>query len=567
MLRELSIKNFAIIDDLHIRFSEGLTVLSGETGAGKSIIINAVNLLLGSRATSSFIRTGAETAELEALFEIHPASDVARILADNDYNAGDELLIRRIISKNDRHRIYINGRLSTVKLQTEITQYLASISGQHAHQGLLQEELHLSILDQFGGLAALRENVGQDYRRIADVAQQLRRLIEKKNRQAEHLELLQFQKQEIIDAAISPDEDEALEKEITILKNAEALSQSVRESIDELYDAQDAVFPRLTEIAKKIDKSGEIDPELAPEAKKLDDIAFQLEDIIAELRQYAGKIETDDARLEEAENRLNHLNKLKRKYGGSLESVFFHLESVENQLADVENISGHIAESEAALAGLQATLTTSALELSEKRKQAAALLSDKVEQELASLKMPQTRFHIDFQTTPANPSGIGPNVNGLAVSETGIDKVVFQLSPNPGEALKPLSHIASGGELSRIVLALKVILAEKESVETVVFDEVDAGIGGGVAELVGKKLAALSKFHQIICITHLPQIAKFGDYHFKITKEIADGRTKTGIKPLDPAARIEEIARMLGGATITQATMDHAREMVEDAHP
>jgi len=565
MLRELSIRNFAIIDDLQISFSEGLAILSGETGAGKSIIINAVNLLLGSRATAKLIRTGYETAELEALFQIKKQSPIAKIMKDNGYNPEEGLLIRRIISRKDRHRIYINGRLTTIGILNLITENLASISGQHAHQGLLKEDQQLTIIDQFGGLTAVREKVSGCFHEIVPLIRKLNNLKHKRDRQAEHIQLLEFQQKEIRQASVTLGEDTALEQERTRLKNSEALFQAVQGSIEMLYDSQGAAVEGLLAVKKDLDKASTIDPLLAPKAERIAEAAFHLEDVADELRTYLKNIQMDESFLETVEARLDTLVKLKRKYGGSLETVLSRLESIDHELSEMGNLSEDIAATEKKLFELHGKLTELTYKLSMDRKKTAKTLAQKVEKELTSLKMPHTKFKISFRTMPADENA-DPylTIEEQTVFETGIDQATFRIAPNVGEPLKPLSSIVSGGELSRVVLALKAILAETEAVETVVFDEVDAGIGGSVAEVVGKKLSSLARHHQVICITHLPQIAKFGDHHFRISKRVSEGRTSTTIKQLSETERVKEIARMLGGEKITQATLDHAHEMLDN---
>ena len=563
MLKELSIRNFAIIDDLHIDFSDGLTILSGETGAGKSIILNAVNLLLGSRASAELVRTGAESAELEALFQISSTSSVAQIMAANGYDPGEGLLIRRLISRSDSNRVYVNGRLATIGLLTAITENLASISGQHVHQGLLKEDQHLLILDQFGSLTAQRRKVTDGYHQILPLIDKLNNLNSTRQRQAEHRKLLAFQKNEITAAGLAPGEDAELEQERLRLKNSEALYQTVHSSIEELYGASGSVIERLSEVKKNLETAGRIDSQLKTKAETLASASFQIEDLTDELRSHLNLIQMDDQRLEAVEDRLDVLNKLKRKYGGSLEAVSSQLETIETELSEVENIGKQIEKIEEQLIKLHDQLARRALKLSQKRNETAKDLARKVVEELGSLKMSQTEFKAVLYPLAAdektNPYLTAKN---YCMTESGIDRVSFMIAPNPGEELKPLASIASGGELSRVVLALKAILAESDAVETIVFDEVDAGIGGGTAEVVGRKLSDLARHHQIICITHLPQIAKFGDHHFSISKHVNDGRTKTAIQPLSREDRTKEIARMLGGEKITQTTLDHARELL-----
>ena len=566
MLTELSIRNFAIIDDLKIRFSRGLTILSGETGAGKSIIINAVNLLLGSRASPQLIRSGAESAELEAQFRSSSDSFLSKTLVELGYNAEDGLLIRRIISRTERSRIYINGRMATAAILTKITENLASISGQHAHQGLLKEENHLLILDQLGGLLPLRSEIHQTYHVMQPVLQRLEDLVKLKNRQSEQTELYRFQKREIEEAAITRDEDKSLEQERIRLKNSAVLYQTVYDSIETLYSRDGAVIETLMTIGKNLENAGEIDPALSRIQEDVSVAGFHLEDITEKLRVYLTSLQTDEQRLEDVEARIDALQRLKRKYGGTLEAVLNYLKTVTDELLSTENIPEKIEAVEKTLAALHKKLRQSALRLSKKRKQTAESLAKKVEAEVATLRMDKTKFDVPFDTLPKD---LRPSpylaIEDHLIAENGMDRVEFLIAPNVGEPLKPLAGIVSGGELSRVVLALKAILAETESVETVVFDEVDAGIGGGVAEVVGKKLAALSRYHQVICITHLPQIAKFGTQHFQISKHVSGGRTRTDIRPLNSEERVEEIARMLGGEKITGATLSHARELLENS--
>jgi len=563
MICELSIRNFAIIDDLHIKFSNGLTILSGETGAGKSIIINAVNLLLGSRATSRLVRTGSNTAELEAGFDLSKESRIAGIMEEHDFDSSEGLIIRRIISRNDRHRIYINGRLTTIQMLSSITENLASISGQHAHQGLLKEDQHLLILDQFGGLIKEREMLFHYFHKIIPLTKKLDQLNAQRSRQREKLELLEFQKKEIEEIGILPEEDTLLDQEKMRLKNSETLYSSVQGVIEMLYDGQGSLTEKITEVVKTLERAGEIDSDLSSKSGEILELSYRVEDVTEGLRKYVDQIKTDDKRLEAVESRIDLINRLKRKYGGSIESIAEHFEVICRELEDVENLADRISETESELAEFHEKMTKLADVLSKRRKHTAEELAEKVEQELSDLKMPQSEFEVSLDYSPASPdTSKYLSQNGRLLSETGFDRAQFLISPNVGESMKPLADIASGGELSRVVLALKAILVETDSVETVVFDEVDSGIGGSAAEVVGKKLASLSRFHQVICITHLAQIAKFGDHHYKISKEISKGRTKTIVESLGNNKRVEEIARMLGGEKITQATLAHAKEML-----
>jgi len=495
MFCKLSIKNFAIIDDLNISFSDGLTVLSGETGAGKSIIINAVNLLLGSRASSKLIRTGAE------------------------------------------------------------------------HQGLLKEELHLQLLDQFGNLTAIKNKIYKIFYEITSLFAKLKKLEKIQADKDKQFELMQFQQQEIENTEIIIGEDKQLELEINRLKNSKALYKTVLLASRELHSSNGSISERLNIISKNMEKAVEMDPNLEKDSESLIDIRFKIEDIAETMQTYLRNINMDNHTLEEAQTRLDILQKLKRKYGGSLESIFEHLDKINSELSGSENRTHDINRYKEKLANLHGKISTLAEELSSKRKQLSQHFNHRVEEELASLKMAGTVFKIsisDNKIDAKTDNNINPYlmVNGIEINETGFNRAVFMMAPNPGEALKPLAQTASGGELSRVVLALKAMLAEVDSVETVVFDEVDSGIGGGVAEIVGQKLKKLSQYHQIICITHLGQIAKFATSHYKIVKNVINGRTSTSILPMDKKQRIEEIARMIGGVKITQKTIEHAKELL-----
>jgi DNA repair protein RecN (Recombination protein N) len=567
MLTELSIKNLAIIDDLTVSFGPGLTVLSGETGAGKSIIINAVNLILGQRATARLIRTGEEIAEIEALFTVRKDSPVSRIMEANGFAADEDLLVRRIISANDRHKIYVNGKMATIQMLGDITQNLASISGQHANQGLLKEEQHLSWLDQFGNLLELKNRVAEQYGELTPMIQRLHQFEAMEKKRAQQMEFLNFQKSDIENARIIEREDEILEEKRLRLKHGETLRQTVQNTLEELYLMDGSMTERLSALTKNLDKASEMDPQLKNPAGDLTDMLYRIEDISATLRRYAENIETDPALLEETEGRIDALNKLKRKYAGdrgTLADVMTLYDNICAELRELEHLSESIGDLENQIETRHGELTVLCLELSRQRTAAAARFAEAVERELGALDMTKTRFGVPVSQTTAD-SGTSPwlKVGDFALSETGIDQTRFMLSPNVGEEMRPLAKIASGGELSRVVLALKAILAGVDSVETVIFDEVDAGIGGRIAEMVGQKIKALSGHHQIVCITHLPQIAKYADHHYKIEKHVDGGRTRTGIRPIEGGERVHELARMLGGVTITDKTLEHAREMLE----
>ena len=575
MLRELAIKNFAIIDDIRISFSRGLSVLTGETGAGKSIIIEAVNLLLGGRASADLVRTGEKSAELEAFFEIPPESGAAKIMKSREMDPEEGLIIRRIIALNGRHRIFINSSQSTIQLLKQVTENLASISSQHAHQGLLKEDNHLDILDRFAGTWPLRNEVNQMYHKLIPLVKEIARIKENMEKLSEENDFLKFQINEIESAKIQIDEDIKLEAERNRLKKGREIFEAMQAAMDVIYTREESILERLGSIRAGFEKHSEVDGGLIPIVEKLSRTMFELEDLNEELRGMAERIDLSPEILEETEARLDDIQKLKRKYGSAaLSDLFAFYENLKDKISGTESMAQKIKVMEKKAAKLSTKLGAKALFLSSKRKSATKKLSRLAENELKELDMGDTLFQIDLTHVPVRavkdqkPQDFDSDpasINGLRIFATGIDKVSFLMAPNPGEAPKPLIRIASGGELSRVVLALKAILSKTESLGTLVFDEVDAGIGGKTADKVGRKISRLAETYQVLCITHLAQIAKYGTTHFKIEKQVKNKRTATSITPLiSQEDRTREIARMMGGDTITEATLAHASELLEN---
>ena len=566
MLGELAIKNFAIIDDIRISFSEGLSVLTGETGAGKSIIIEAVNLLLGGRASTDLVRTGEKQAELEAFFPIDPDSNAAHIMKENDMDPEEGLMIRRIISVNGRHRIYINSRQSTIQFLKTVTRNLASISSQHAHQGLLDEESHLDILDRFAGIWPLRETVETLYRTVLPLIKKVEALQTGQKRSEEESTFLRFQLDEIEAAAIQPNEDEQLENERNRLKSGSEIYETVQRAIQEIYLGEGSVLERLSVIQSDLHRQNTMDARLSPMVESLSRSILELEDFTHELRKYGDGLDLSPEALDATEVRLDMIQKLKRKYGGNgatLEGLFQRYEEIKSAILGTTNVAEQIEELKKKIETLSLELGKKAMALSNARKKAAGKLAKLAEIELKALEMENTRFEIAVNQSPSKVAS-PLTVDGMMISATGIDHVSFLMAPNPGEAPRPLHRIASGGELSRVVLALKAILTETEPVGTLVFDEVDSGIGGLTADKVGIKLKKLSEKYQLLCITHLAQIARFGMHHYKIKKQVINQRTATVITPLTTKEdRIQEIARMMGGSHLSEATLNHAKEMLD----
>ncbi|MCG8619139.1 MAG: DNA repair protein RecN [Desulfobacterales bacterium] len=564
MLSALAIKNFAIIEDIRIEFNDGLSVLTGETGAGKSIIIEAVNLLLGGRASADLVRTGEDSAELEAFFEISGDSHAARVMTEQGMDWEDGLIIRRVISGAGKSRVYINSRQSTLDLLKQVTFNLAGISSQHAHQGLLKEENHLDILDEFANTLELRQEVGALFRKIVPMKREIRELKEKQATAEKEQEFLQHQVDEIASAAIQPGEDEELARKREQLQNASQIFETVNGAIHEIYDREGALMERIAGLSDRFRRYGQSDARLMTMGDRLDSISFDLQDLISEFRAYTDTIDLDPESLEMVDQRLDLISKLKRKYGGSLESLFEQYETMSGALSENLGLGKKISALEAELKELESGIRQKARALSMRRQKEGLALAKLAQKELGALEMGRARFEVAFSTVASDKSSDISTDSSEKIFATGMDRVGFLLSPNPGEKPKPLAKIASGGELSRIVLALKVVLSRGHSLETLVFDEVDSGIGGATSDKVGLKLKELGDRHQVICITHLAQIARYGSHQYRIFKQVKNQRTATSIVPLaTETERIEEIARMIGGQEITDATRAHARELLE----
>jgi len=556
MLMELRIKNLAIIDELDITFSRGFNVLTGETGAGKSIILNAVHLLLGDKATEELIRSSEEEASIEALFDISGNKGVQGKIREKIPKAAesgedDALLIRRLISRSGRGRTFINGNLATLGMLSEIGEELLTIYGQHEHQTLQQVETHIDILDEFGSLLELRAVLQNRFDEFNSVSEAVRRIREEREKRLKDRELMAFQSREIETSGIQPGEEETLREEKRILTHAKKLAEFANLSEEALYGEEGSVIGRIQTILRQGRDSVEIDPSLGPLLKGLESALIQLEESALALRDYSKRVEFNPVRVEEIENRLAEIDGLKRKYGSSVREILLFKEKVDEALRSMTSDEERLTQLEQALDPLRQEVNMLAGRLSAERKKIALDLKKSVEKELSSLGMKRTTLDVHFSPNP--------------LSSKGTDRVEFLLSPNVGEEPKPLARIASGGELSRIMLAMKRILARVGGRQVLVFDEVDSGIGGAVAEVVGRKLRDLSRQHQVVCVTHLPQIASFADTHHSVRKEVKGGRTVTQVDRLEKAAVVDEIARMMGGVTVTEKTRAHAKEMIDNA--
>jgi DNA repair protein RecN (Recombination protein N) len=557
MLTELNIRNFAIIDALSIAFSEGFNVISGETGAGKSIIIGAVSLLLGDRASADMIRTDEDAAVVEALFDLRENPALRTKLGELGLDARDELTIRRVLSRSGKNRIHINGSPATLNTLSAVGESLLNICGQHEHQALLNADHHIDILDEYADLLPLRADYANTFRRVQALRERRRALAGLREKRAEREDYLSFQLREIADVGPSAGEDAALSDERKRLNNVQKLIDNAMHAHDRLYGKSGCILEELKRTFTEIREIKEIDNQLKLQEQDLDMLYFQLEDAALTLRDYTRRLSFDPDRLAAVDDRLEALGRLKRKHGGTIESILAKQAAMETEMAEIGAADEEMETVSANLTVQTGILQEKALTLSQKRREKAALLEKAIEKEIRALNMASARFQVRFNEM----NGAQGDTADL-FTERGRDDVEFYLSTNVGEALKPLNRTASGGELSRIILAMKKVLARSGSVSTIVFDEVDSGIGGATAEIVGEKLKEVALHHQVLCITHLPQIACFGDRHYRVVKRISDGKASTCMEILSQEERLDEITRMLGGVELTRKTRDHAREML-----
>ncbi len=555
MLCELRVKNLALIESLELGFDQGaaggLVVMTGETGAGKSIMMRAIHLLSGGRASTDWIRSGAESCEVEALFEINPQHHLLlQKLEEGGFGNEPSLVIKRIMSDSGRSRFYANGSLATAKIVAELTTELLSVASQHDHQQLLQPGLHLDYLDTLGDLWADRLLLGTIHKNWQDKKKILHDLRLQEQEKEQRQDFLRFQVSEINDAALQPDEDEILLAEKKRLKNAQALI-SLSQATHHLLSHE--LMDNLVTLRQNLAQLAAIDPGVAKLSEDISGYTFLAEDYVNELKEYRESLEHDPYRLEQVAERLDLIQQLKRKYGVSVESILEFAVQGEIELQNLENMDKQIAALDKELTTLEREMCEKARLLSDKRKMTAATLETAMMAELSSLAFNQASFQMQWKDVEQLPSTMKPS---------GWERGEFFFSANPGEPARPLAKIASGGELSRLMLAMKCLLARKDMVETVIFDEVDAGIGGEAAEAVARKIQELSAHHQVFCITHLPQIAARGTLHFQVSKTVGGGRTQSAVIRLSAESRVQEIVRMLAGDSAGEQTQAWAEELL-----
>ncbi|TLS36383.1 DNA repair protein RecN [Pseudalkalibacillus caeni] len=567
MLAELSIRNFAIIEEISLSFEKGLTVLTGETGAGKSIIIDAIGLLVGGRGSSEYVRYGTKKAEIEGLFHIEPAHPCIQKLEELGIEINDGMVIlRRDISSSGKSACRINGKLVTLGILREIGQNLIDIHGQHEHQDLMQEEKHLQLLDHFGerSIKSALTEYRAIYARYKKVEKQIKDLSENEQKMAQRLDLIQYQLEEIQTADLHPNEDEELMDEKLRLSNYEKLFTSLNDSYNSLY-GENRGLDWVGLAMAQLENVSDLDEELKEIYDLVANQFYLLEEAAFKISNFQSQLEFDPNRLDMIEERLSEIHLLKRKYGSSVQEILEYAASIEDELDTITNREGRISSLEKELKELSADLLVEAKNLSRLRKKVASDLTEAIHYELQELYMEKTKFSIGFSYYEGKP-GKSPEIEGFPISfhDDGIDKVSFKISTNPGEPLKELSKVASGGELSRIMLALKSIFSRHQGITSIIFDEVDTGVSGRVAQAMAEKIYGLSVDSQVLVITHLPQVAAMSDTHLYISKEeTGQGRTKTNVIQLSLEEKTEELGRMISGAEMTSLTRQHARELLD----
>lgn len=550
MLKELRIENLALIEKLHIDFEDSLSVLTGETGAGKSIILQAIDLLSGGKGAASWIRTGMDQAQIEALFDITGNTSLQQQLDEIGLECDDEILIKRSFRREGKSRYFINGSLATSKLVSQVTEKLISVGSQRDHQQLLSPHFHLDFIDLLGDLWEKREHVSALFANWSHGKAELIELVRREQEKEQRRDFIGYQVKEILEAKPEPGEDEKLALEKQRLKSADDLRRIGGKAVRAVMSAAEL----LTEARSELIAMADLDAGIAGVADAVTEQSYLVEEYSLNLRSYVDALPYDTGDLETINSRIHQLQQLKRKYGGSIEEVIRFGEAAAQELEEIAGLDERLERLRIEVAAQEKTLVVEAEALSRERRIIAQEVGRAVSNELQDLSFLQARFEVLFaESNEGDVSNLGP---------TGWDSVQFMFSANLGEPVKPLVKIASGGELSRVMLAMKCVLAQKDFIDTVIFDEVDAGIGGIAAEAVARKIKELSKHHQVLCITHLPQIASRGHVHFRVVKELGDGRTNTKITPIDDEDRVAEIARMLDGNSVSEKSLAFARELI-----
>ncbi|MCL4477835.1 MAG: DNA repair protein RecN [Deltaproteobacteria bacterium] len=560
MLKSLRLKNLAVFSDVTIPFDGQFCIISGETGAGKSIMVDGMLALLGGRTDETIVRDGVPEAIVEGLFNIEDNKEIRSFLELHGFESSSELVIKRVITSHGRSRAYVNGTASTLSTLAELSKLLVDIHSQHEHQSLLDEANHVSLLDAYAGLEQKAFEVKNLYTSLITAMHDYDRLIQDIDNVKRQEELMRFQFSEINSAKLKLGEDKELEHEYKLLTNAQQILTELNIVYNFIYDDETGAHGIIVRAIKAIGAIKSIDPVLNEFFIRLEPVAAELKDIAQDINSYMSKVEINEQRHADVEQRLSLIDNLKKKYGNTIQGILDYAGNMYTKLNKLEHNDEYISSLKQDIINMKEQIYKKSMELSDGRKSVSKELSKKIEKELITLGIKNAKFEINIQNTDVKDA---ISINDRRITATGTDLVRFYFSANPGFALKLLTEIISGGELSRAMLAIKRVLANASKVPVLVFDEIDTGIGGSIAEVVGKKLKELSKYHQVICITHLYQIAGFGDFHINIQKHAACGSTEVAAKVLAENERIEEIARMLSGTKITDLSRNQAKEFLK----
>lgn len=566
MLRHLSIRNYALIESVDVEFQSGLNIITGETGAGKSILIDAFSLILGGRASAEEVRKGSEKAIVEGIFHVKGHRGVKDLLAGNDLDEAEELILRRELSAKGTSRCFVNDSPVSLTVLKSFGDALVDLHGQHDHQSLLRRETHRELLDDYGRLEGLVSEYRSSYAELTRLAGALRELKAREDRLLRERDLYEFQIKEIDEVGPAAGEEDELSGELRILENAEKLYDATARLHQILYEGDQAVHDLLVTARNQLEDLSEIDPAFNGPRDECSAAAVIVDELTKFIQHYNSRIEFNPERLEFIRERLGRLALLKKKYGGSLEAVIAHREAIGAAFATASNFDGEVRSLEEHVLKARGAASTAAQRLSAKRRELTPKISRGVLAELSTLGIPSGKFDVRIGSLPAPTDGDPVHLRlgneKISAGPYGMDDVEFVITTNPGEDLKPLAKVASGGEVSRVMLALKTILAKSERLPLLVFDEIDVGISGRIAQAVGKSLRSLAQYHQIIAITHLPQIAGLADLHLSVEKQERKGRTTTTLRPLELEERVKEVARLLSGESVTRSGLDSARELM-----
>lgn len=566
MLRSLYIRDYALIEELEVQFDSGLNIITGETGAGKSIVVGALKMILGERASTDVVRTGARKAIIEGIFDEADLPSVKTLLEENEIDAGPEIILRREITSS-QSRAFINDTPATVQLLKDVASNLIDLHGQHEHQSLLRTETHLPTVDNFGSLEGLRAEYQKHFRNVQALVRERRDLAKRERELSQQRDLISFQIEEIDRVNPQPDEEDQLDAERRVLENAETLYQATASLYEALYASDQAVHDALVLARNELQDLTRIDGSFEESLKEVRSAEAIVAEVARSLQNYNARVEFNPERLEEIRLRSVALESLKRKYGGSLDAVIEHRKSIGETFELARDFEGAIAKLDVRIHEARKDLSDLALRLSAKRKEVAERVEEAIVRELGNLGMAHSRFEVRFSATGDEEGWVQTNEGRFAAHVDGMDEVEFFISTNIGEVPRPLAKVASGGEISRIMLALKTILARSERLPILVFDEIDTGISGSMARRVGESMHELARYHQIIAITHLPQIAALGDVHFSVRKYVEDGRTKTQMLRLEEKEHAGQVASLIAGGQITDAALESARELMTAARP